>query len=119
MRPAPPPLLAAARCGLAVGDRPLQAHRGQPPLATWPRAIAPCGLAVSRRHLRVSPCILPLCGHRAAGGYRRYGVAAARRAYRCRPSGWPPLHAGLGRGLAMGGRPCMWVGHPSFSLPSL
>ncbi|RWV89810.1 hypothetical protein GW17_00048025 [Ensete ventricosum] len=81
--------------------------------------------------------ILPL----PVGGCYSAGSASARRRCPCEllplwaavaPCGhrWPPFWAGpgrsqltpcggLGRGLAMGGRPCMGAGRPSSSLSSL
>ncbi|RWV76780.1 hypothetical protein GW17_00062502 [Ensete ventricosum] len=66
----------------------------------------PCRRAVSDRHLWAPPCSLPPCERDAAGDYHPYGLVAARRAHKRRP-----LRAGLGRGLAVGGRPCMGADH--------
>ncbi|RRT31273.1 hypothetical protein B296_00051037 [Ensete ventricosum] len=97
MRMRPPP------CRHVASDCPLRPSCGRQPLAAWPRATAPFGLAAGDHHLWVPPCSLPPCGHDAAGGYRPYGLVAA-------PVGGRPFRAGLGRGLAVGGRPCMGVG---------
>ncbi|RWW25893.1 hypothetical protein GW17_00009744, partial [Ensete ventricosum] len=94
LRPAPPPLLAV---GLAAGDSPL-----------W------------------APCSQPPCGRRAASGCRPSCPQApplrAATSMGCCPCGrLPPLAGwswlqpaaplrGLGRGLAVDGRPYMGVG---------
>ncbi|RRT31211.1 hypothetical protein B296_00056627 [Ensete ventricosum] len=63
------------------------------------------GLTAGGHHLRTSPCSLPLCGGHAMGGCCPYRQAVASRARKRRP-----LRAGLGHGLAVGGRPCIVTG---------
>ncbi|RZS15020.1 hypothetical protein BHM03_00046799 [Ensete ventricosum] len=112
-------LLAA---GLAAGNSPLRAPYSRPPLwalhckrlclrvvaapAGWPQPTVPAGGTSARKHC---PCGLlpPLAG--TVGLPFGLALAKANR----------PLAGGLGRGLAVGGRPCMGAGRPSSSLPSL
>ncbi|RWW02800.1 hypothetical protein GW17_00034084, partial [Ensete ventricosum] len=89
------PLLAAAPCGLATSGHPLQEHRGQS------LAAATCGR-------RPATCPFADVALRATDALASWpqpvvlvGVA---------PTGGRPLRAGLGRGLAVGGRPCMGAG---------
>ncbi|RWW08688.1 hypothetical protein GW17_00027857 [Ensete ventricosum] len=110
---APPSLplpLYRRRLPLPTGNRPCWRHG-------WPRAIAPYR----------GPTVGPLCGRRAASGCRLNGLATVDRAHIRRsceqmsplasavglPFGMAlvtvsrPLAGGLGRGLAVGGRPYM------------
>ncbi|RWV79344.1 hypothetical protein GW17_00059535, partial [Ensete ventricosum] len=71
----------------------------------WLRATAPFGC----------PTIDPLCGHRAVSGCARRRLlplaGAAGLPFGLAPVATNrPLAGGLGRGLAVGGRPCMGAG---------
>ncbi|RWV93999.1 hypothetical protein GW17_00043503 [Ensete ventricosum] len=124
LRPASLPLLAA---GQAAGDSSLQALCSRPPLrasrckrvclrataapAGWPQPVVPTSVAYVGccPHKRRRP---PLRATALASGASLpcgLALAVADR----------PLARGLGRGLAVGGRPYMGAGHPSSSLPSL
>ncbi|RWW18899.1 hypothetical protein GW17_00017082 [Ensete ventricosum] len=104
-----PPLLAV---GLAAGGRPVRAPYSRPPLRALhckrlcprvvllPAGTTPAGCCAFGR-------LLPLAG--AAGLPFGLALAIASR----------PQAGGLGRGLAVGGWPCMGAGRPSSSLPSL
>ncbi|RWV82098.1 hypothetical protein GW17_00056432 [Ensete ventricosum] len=124
---------AAALHTIGVGSRPckrqpwpwgcpLRPRSGQSPLVAWPRAAAPCGLAVgvayARRNRPYRRQPFPRATIHASGCPCKGAFAMADR----------PLVGGLGRSrlplaasLAVGGRP--WglavVGCPSLSLPSL
>ncbi|RRT78937.1 hypothetical protein B296_00000270 [Ensete ventricosum] len=95
---------------LPTGNHPA---KGRPPLRFASSPLLASGLAAG-----VPP-----------DGYRPCGLVAASRAHRRRPTigvGLPcrlalavagrPLARGLGRSLAMGGRPYTGAGHPSSSL---
>ncbi|RWW29182.1 hypothetical protein GW17_00006306 [Ensete ventricosum] len=98
LRSPPSPLLAA---GLATGGSPLRAPYNRPPLwaprckRVCPWAVAaPTGCCPCERHRPPLPATAPASG---AGLPCGLALATAGR----------PLAGGLGRSLAVGGRPCM------------
>ncbi|RWW63226.1 hypothetical protein BHE74_00029606 [Ensete ventricosum] len=69
----------------------ITSYVGQP-LTGWLLAAAPCGLATGCRHLRALPCTFACVAP--------FPQATPLRA--ATPTGYRPLRAGLGRGLAVG-----------------